>query len=75
MADFRTLAEECLQLKQVRTLRPQPLEDGAGWCVEITWSDGSVEKVGTFGCESTARDWIEWDAPKFLRNRAGSQRD
>jgi hypothetical protein len=68
--DFRALAEECLQLKQVGSLRPQPLHDGSGWCVEITWSDGSIETVGTFGAESTARDWIEWDAPRFLRKRS-----
>jgi hypothetical protein len=36
--------------------------------LEITWSDGRVEFIGTFGLQSTARDWIEWDAPKFLWN-------
>lgn len=70
MTDFRTLAEECLQLKQVDTLAPKPLADGSGWCVEITRSDGSVEQIGMFGLESAARDWIEWEAPRFFRNNA-----
>jgi hypothetical protein len=68
VSDFRTLAEECLHLKQADALTPQALADGSGWCVEVTWSDGNVERIGTFGCESTARDWIEWDAPRFFRN-------
>ncbi|HML12920.1 MAG TPA: hypothetical protein VK456_06410 [Xanthobacteraceae bacterium] len=70
MTDYRALAEECLQLEQVGSLRPRPLHDGSGWCVEITWSDGSIETVGTFGAESAARDWIEWEAPRFLRARS-----
>jgi hypothetical protein len=65
---MRKLAEECLGLTQVAALEPQPLPDGSGWCVEVTWSGGYVETVGTFGLESTARDWIEWEAPRFLRD-------
>lgn len=57
---------ECSRLAQVSALRPQPLQDGSGWYVEVTWSDGAVEHIGTFGLESTARDWIEWDAAKFF---------
>jgi hypothetical protein len=64
------LAEECLGLTEVVALEPQPLPDGSGWCVKVTWLDGRMETVGTFGLESTAREWIEWDAPKFLRLRS-----
>jgi hypothetical protein len=68
MTNVHNLADECLGLSEIAGLEPRPLSDGTGWCVEITWSDGGVEIVGTFGLESTARDWIEWDAPKFLRD-------
>jgi hypothetical protein len=67
VSDFRTLAEECLRLPQVMSLKPQVLHDGSGWYVEVTWSDGGVEHIGTFGSESIARDWVEWDSPKFFR--------
>lgn len=63
-----SLVEECLGLSAIAGLEPRPLPDGTGWCVEVTWPDGRVAVVGTFGLESTARDWIEWDAPKFLRS-------
>jgi hypothetical protein len=65
----RELAAECLRLTEVVALEPQPLADGSGWCVQVTWLDGRVDTVGTFGLESTARDWIEWDAPEFIRTR------
>jgi hypothetical protein len=57
---------ECLRAAQMSALRAQPLQDGSGWCVEVTWSDGVVEHIGTFGLESTARDWVEWDAAQFF---------
>ena len=69
MAEIRKLAADCLGLSDVVGMEPYPLPDGSGWCVRITRSGGRVELVGTFGLESTARDWIEWEAPKFLRNR------
>jgi hypothetical protein len=69
VADLRKLATESLGLSDVAGLEPQPLPDGSGWCVKVTYSDGRVEQVGTFGLESTARDWIEWEAPRFLRSR------
>jgi hypothetical protein len=69
VSDLRKLAADCLGLSDVAGLEPQPLPDGSGWCVRVTWADGRVERVGTFGLESTARDWIEWEAPKFLRGR------
>jgi hypothetical protein len=72
MTDVRKLAEECLGLTEIAALEPRPLPDGSGWCVDITWTDGRVEVVGTFGSKGTARDWIEWDAPKFLRTNFAS---
>ena len=70
MSEFRKLAEECLRLSEVAALDPQPLPDGSGWCVRVTWSDGRVEHIATFGSESTARDWIEWESPRFFRDRS-----
>ena len=67
VTDLRKLAAECLGLSDVAGLEPQPLPDGSGWCVRVTWADGRVEHVGTFGLESTARDWIEHEAREFLR--------
>jgi hypothetical protein len=69
VTNVRKLAEECLRCTDLAALEPHPLSDGTGWCVKITWSDGRVEVFDKFGSESTARDWIEWDAPKFLRNK------
>jgi hypothetical protein len=74
MSDCRKLADECLQLAQVVALQPQPLQDGSGWCVEVTWWDGSVEHIVTFGLETTARDWIKWEAPAFFRDNSRSGR-
>ena len=68
------MAEECLGLLQIASMRPQPEPDGSGWRIEITWCDGRIEYVGTFGLESTARDWIEWDAPRFFREQSAAQR-
>jgi hypothetical protein len=67
MTNMRKLAQECLGLNDVIALAAKPLNDGSGWYVEVSWSNGRVEHVGTFGSDTTARDWIEWDAPKFLR--------
>jgi hypothetical protein len=69
MPNLRNLAAECLHQAQVASLRPRPLEDGSGWYVELTWHDGRVEHIGTFGAQATAQDWIDWDFPKFFRNQ------
>ena len=50
---------------------PRPLDDGSGWCVEVTWPDGSVERVGDFGLESTARDWIANEFRAYFKHRLG----
>jgi hypothetical protein len=59
----------------VSSLTSKPRKDGSGWYVEVTWNDGRVQQVGTFGSETAARDWIEWDAPKFFRSDPGSSRE
>jgi hypothetical protein len=69
MSNLRKLAEECLQQSEVVSLRPQPLEDGSGWCVELTRHDGHVEHICTFGSETSAQDWIDWEFPKFFRDK------
>jgi hypothetical protein len=74
MSEFRKLAEECLHQAQVASLRPRPLEDGPGWCVELTRHDGRVERIGTFGAKATAQDWIDWQSPKFLRGKVHPER-
>jgi len=53
------------------TLKPRirPFEDGSGWCVEYTWPDGRIEKIGTFGSEATARDWLENEFDKYFREK------
>jgi hypothetical protein len=71
---MRKLAEECLRLPQVAALKPQALADGSGWCVEVTWVDGLVEQIVTFVSENTARDWIEWEAPKLFRDHSLASR-
>lgn len=63
------LAKECLGLTELVTMEARPLPDDSGWCVEIRWPDGRLEVIGTFDLQSTAKDWIEWDAPKFLRSK------
>jgi len=65
---MRALADEVLRLSEVVALTPRPLMDGSGWYVEITRRDGAVEHICTFGSETTAQDWIEWDAASFLRD-------
>jgi hypothetical protein len=45
-----------------------PLKDGSGWYVELWWPDGRIERVGDFGSETTAKDWIEWELAASLRN-------
>jgi hypothetical protein len=49
--------------------RPRALEDGSGWYVELTWPDGRIEQVVTFGLESTARDWIDHELLAFVRSK------
>jgi hypothetical protein len=66
MSEFPKLAEERLQQSEVASLRAQPLKDGSGWYVELTWRDGRVEHIGTFGSKTTARDWIDWEFSKFF---------
>jgi hypothetical protein len=44
-----------------------PKVESIGRTFKIRNSMGGVEHIGTFGSESTARDWVEWDAPKFFR--------
>jgi hypothetical protein len=67
VSEFDKISGDRLGLSDVVGLEPQPLPDGSGWCVRVTWADGRVEHVGTFGLESTARDWIEHEAREFLR--------
>ena len=70
---LQKLAQECLRLANIAALEPQPLPDGSGWQIKVTWSDGRVELIGTFGSETTARDWIHWDAPKFFRDQSAKR--
>jgi len=46
-----------------------PFEDGSGWAVEFTWPDGRLEKIGTFGSEATARDWLEHEFETYFREK------
>jgi hypothetical protein len=64
---MRELAAECLRMDDIIAIKPALLKDGSGWLVEVTYGDGRLEYIGTFGSDTTARDWIEWDAPKFFR--------
>jgi hypothetical protein len=50
-------------------LRVRPLKDGSGWYVEMTWPDGRIERIGDFGLESTARDWIAFEFPAYFRSK------
>lgn len=69
MSDLRKLNEQCFQRSEVASLRPHPLQDGSGWCVELMRHDGRVEQICTFGSETSAQDWIDWEFPKFFRDK------
>jgi len=65
---MRTRVDHFSALTEVVALTTRPLMNGSGWYVEVTRRDGAVERIGTFGSETTARDWVEWDAARFLRD-------
>jgi hypothetical protein len=49
--------------------KTRPFEDGSGWCVEFTWPDGRIEKIGTFGSEASAQDWVEHEFEKYFQEK------
>ena len=58
-------------MKEDRTAlraRPWPLKDGSGWYVEVTLPDSHVVRVGHFGLETTAQDWIDSEAAGYVRD-------
>lgn len=48
---------------------PRALEDGSGWFVEVVWPDGTIERIGDFALESTARDWIAHEFRTYFKDR------
>jgi hypothetical protein len=48
-------------------LRVRPRDDGSAWYVEVAWPDGRIDRIGDFGLETTARDWIVHEFPSYLR--------
>ncbi len=50
--------------KQV-TFSPQPLEDGSGFTVLVTWRNGRTQKVGDFRTLEAARRWIDTEASEW----------
>ena len=47
-------------------LLPHLLSDGSAWYIEVTWPNGRVERIGDFGSETTARDWIAWESDSYF---------
>lgn len=52
------------ETKQV-TFLPQPLKDGSGFTVLITWPNGRTQKVGDFRTLEAAWRWIDTDANQW----------
>ena len=69
LATAITPAKPVAETKNRPAVAARPLKDGSGWCVEVAWPDGSVDRVGDFGLESTARDWIAGEFRTYFKDR------
>jgi hypothetical protein len=46
---------------------PRPEKTGRGWCILVTWPDGTQEQVCGFGSQAEANDWIKMEAYTWLQ--------
>lgn len=58
-------------MKKIRQPNIQPRErrDGSGWFVLVEWGDWPSEQVGGFLTEDEARQWVQHNAPGWLKER------
>jgi hypothetical protein len=54
-------------------LMPCELKDGSGWCVAVTWPNGSEEQVNGFRSELAAADWIKRESAAWLQKHPMSR--
>jgi hypothetical protein len=57
------------------TLEPRKAENGTGYYIVVTWSDGRTEQLSGFKDETAALDWIRLGSRAWIARRKKKRRD